>query len=127
MEKERRARCKEKIEIALKRIHNVEETLKEFENETFKLACYKAFQETTEAITDIIAMVLIDKKKNVEDDYTNIEKIKETINFDNNDISVLKEANGLRNRIVHKYNRTDDAIAKESINNLVPKNKINTK
>ena len=44
-----------------------------------------------------------------------------------NDTKILKEANGLRNRIVHKYNRTDDEIARESIESMLPeiKRRIN--
>lgn len=120
MELERKNRLKEKIEISHKRIDNIEETLGAFEKEISKLACYKAFQELIEALTDIIAMLLSDKNKTVEDDYTNIEKIKEVIEFEKRDVEILKEANGLRNRLVHKYNRTDDETAKESITTLLP-------
>ncbi len=63
----------EKIEIVDKRINNIEETLEEFKKETTKLACYKAFQEVVEALTDIIAMLIADSNKTVEDDYSNIE------------------------------------------------------
>lgn len=36
------------------------------------------------------------------------------------DAKILREANGLRNRVIHKYNKTDDNTAKESIINLLP-------
>lgn len=32
----------------------------------------------------------------------------------------LAAANGLRNHLVHRYNQTDDRIALESINSLLP-------
>lgn len=120
MEKERLKRYKEKIELVEKRISNIEETLQTFEKETSKLACYKAFQEVVEIITDIIAMILIDKNKVVNDDYANIEKINEIILFSKEEISILNEANGLRNRVIHEYNKTNDKTAKESINKLLP-------
>ena len=124
MDKERKKRYEEKIELGLSRIDIIEETINEFENEKLKLASYKAFQEVVECVTDVIAMILIDKDKVVEDDYTNTEKIKEIVIFKDEEIKIIKEANGLRNRIIHKYNRTDDSIAKESIINLIPKLEI---
>ena len=121
MEEERKQRCFDKIELAERRILKISEILNKFDDETFKLACYKAFQEVIEAITDIIAMILIDRKKSVGDDYSNIEKIKEIILLNEEEIAVLKEANGLRNRVIHEYNKTDDKKAKESISTLLPK------
>ena len=117
---ERKKRYKEKIELADKRIAEIEEWLPSVEDERSKLASYKAFQEVSEAISDIIAMLLKDKGELVEDDYKNIESLKTLKIIDENDVKILEDANGLRNRIIHKYNKTDDEIAKESINSLLP-------
>ena len=117
---ERKKRYKEKIELADKRIAEIEEWLPSVEDERSKLASYKAFQEVSEAISDIIAMLLKDKGKLVEDDYKNIESLKTLKIIDENDVKILEDANGLRNRIIHKYNKTDDEIAKESIKSLLP-------
>ena len=65
-------------------------------------------------------MILIDKKRSVGDDYSNIDKIKEIVLLDEKEIAILKEANGLRNRVIHEYNKTNDKTAKESIINLLP-------
>ncbi len=116
---ERKKRYQEKIELAEKRILEAEEWIP-LQDEKSKLAAYKAFQEIVEAISDIIAMLLKDKGKLIEDDYKNIEKITQLKMLDEKDAKILEDANGLRNRIIHKYNRTDDAIAKESIQNLLP-------
>jgi len=120
IDEKRKQRYKDKIGLALRRIEKIEEILQKFEDETIKLAVYKAFQEVSEAITDISAMLLIDNKISIEDDYSNIEKVKEILNFNDNEIEILKETNGLRNRVIHKYNKTDDKIARESINILLP-------
>jgi len=115
----REKRYKEKFELARERIGDVEILLGDFDNKFSRLACYKAFQELVESIFDIIAMLLKDHGKTVEDDYTNVEKL-ERIAINKKDADILREANGLRNRIIHRYNRVDDMIAKQSIENLLP-------
>jgi len=116
---ERIIRYKEKVELAEKRIEQIEEWMPISEEKT-KLACYKAFQEIVEAISDIVAMLVKDRGKLVEDDYKNIEKLAEIKLIEEKDVKILEDANGLRNRIVHKYNKTDDALAIESIIYLLP-------
>ena len=49
---------------------------------------------------------------------TNIERLEF---IDENMKKALMEANGLRNRLVHRYNQTDDLIAFVSIKELLPK------
>ena len=115
----REKRYKEKFELARERIGDVGILLGDFDNKFSRLACYKAFQELVESIFDIIAMLLKDHGKTVEDDYTNVEKL-ERIAINEKDADILREANGLRNRIIHRYNRVDDMIAKQSIENLLP-------
>ena len=67
---------------------------------------------------DIIAMVCKDEELVPRDDYTNIERLEF---IDENMKKALMEANGLRNRLVHRYNQTDDLIAFVSIKELLPK------
>ena len=116
----RKKRYKEKLELAEERINDIEILLKEFDDKFSRLACYKAFQELVEAIFDVVAMLLKDQGKIVEDDYTNVEKIEKEGIITKEDAEILREANGLRNRIIHRYNKTDDAVAKQSIENLLP-------
>ena len=116
---ERKKRYQEKTELAEKRIGEIEEWISS-SDEKSKLASYKAFQEVIEAILDIIAMFIKDKGKLVEDDYKNIEKLTEIRILDDKEAKILENANGLRNRVIHKYNKTDDAIARESIQILLP-------
>ena len=51
----------------------------------------------------------------VKDDYTNIEKLREKGIIDENKEDMMKEANGLRNRLVHEYNGLERTTAIESI------------
>ena len=67
-----------------------------------------------EAVMDIIAMLVKDLGAEVGDDYTNIEKIRELGYIDISLEEKLKKLNGLRNVIVHRYNKIDrDAIVEE--------------
>lgn len=116
----REKRYQEKQDLIEERILDVENWINDFSDKTKRLACYKAFQEVVEGLFDIIAMTLKDKNKVVEDDYTNIDKMEDLNILSKDDVMVLKEANGLRNRIIHKYNKTDDNTARESIDNIIP-------
>ena len=51
-----------------------------------------------------------------QDDYTNIENLSGKLDINED---VLKQANGLRNRLIHRYNKTDDRIAFNSIKEIL--------
>ncbi|MFQ6062517.1 MAG: DUF86 domain-containing protein, partial [Methanosarcinales archaeon] len=89
-------------------------------DERTKLATYKAFQEIVDAIMDIAAMICKDSKITPSDDYTNIDALYENRIISKNVQKTLIESNGLRNRLVHWYNKLDDALAFESIQTLIP-------
>ena len=91
------------------------------EDKKTRLATYKAFQEVVEACADICAMMLKDSKLLVNDDYTNIEKLAEKRMITRSIADSLKEANGLRNRLIHEYNGLSMSIAFESIISLIPR------
>lgn len=84
-----------------------------------RLAVYKAMQEAVEASTDVAAMILKDEGKLPKDDYSNIESLFELKVIDKKLKDALNEANGLRNRLVHEYNRLNDEVALESIQYLL--------
>ncbi|RZN44120.1 MAG: DUF86 domain-containing protein [Methanophagales archaeon ANME-1-THS] len=124
MKVERIKRYKDKINVILERGAHIREWVGESGAEEFihdektKLAVYKAFQEIVESCMDILAMVCTDEKIVPKDDYTNIENLKF---IDKRMKEVLIEANGLRNRLVHRYNQVDDLIAFVGIEELVPR------
>lgn len=122
MDEDRLKRYWDKIDLISKRSAEINEWTaipsKDFiADEKTKLATYKAFQEIAEACMDIVAMVLKDSRIPPKDDYTNIELLKNS-HFQN--VELLIEANGLRNRLVHRYNATDDLLAFRSIKEVLP-------
>ncbi len=124
MEVERIRRYRDKINIILKRNEQINAWTSEYSAEDFlsdektMLATYKAFQDIVEACMDMIAMLCKDRKVVPKDDYTNIEGL----DFVDKELKrALTEANGLRNRLVHRYNRMDDIIAFDGIKDLSSK------
>jgi len=125
MDEDRVRRYWDKINLVLKRSDEICTWTaiqpKDFiQDEKTKLATYKAFQEIVEACMDIIAMMCKDSKIPPRDDYTNIGLLKDRIPFEDMEQTLI-EANGLINRLVHRYNSTDDLLAFESIREIVPR------
>jgi uncharacterized protein YutE (UPF0331/DUF86 family) len=119
----RRKRYMQKLHHGRQRIELVEEWQKEkmSEHETKNLlAIEKAAQEVIEAATDLIAMILKDKSIPPTDDYTNIDRILE-LKFITKEIGrIMREANGLRNRLIHVYNDVDVGVLLQSIKRVLP-------
>lgn len=118
---ERYQRYLDKINLCESRIIHVKKWMSE-DNKELKtiLATYKGIQEIIESLTDIISMILKDNKSSVNDDYTNFKKIVERGILNKKDQSILDEANGLRNRLIHNYNGIDDEMAINSFKTLLP-------
>lgn len=123
MTRERRERYLEKTEKIETRVSDIETWIKDLTESEFerdkktRLAVYKAFQEATEAVSDICAMFLSDRGKVVGDDYENIEKASGNL-FSESLEQDLKNSNGLRNRIIHEYNGLTNKLAYNSIKQL---------
>ncbi|MEM2299190.1 MAG: DUF86 domain-containing protein [Thermofilaceae archaeon] len=71
-----------------------------------------------EAAMDICAMLVKDLGRRVEDDYTNIEYLREIGVIDEELATKLKMCNGLRNWLVHRYNRLDKKLVLESVDRV---------
>jgi len=108
---------KDRIDFIEKNLKNKKEFLK---NRILKKAIYKEFQETVEIVFDIIS--LITKKLGYfnEDDYSNLEKVKDEINLSEKTVKIIKKAKGLRNVLVHEYDEIIDALAFDSIKRFLP-------
>ncbi|HUS75723.1 MAG TPA: DUF86 domain-containing protein [Methanothrix sp.] len=119
---ERAGRYKDKLDTVFKRTGQVQEWLEETSPEDFleddktKLASYKAFQEAVEACLDLVAMMCKDLGIKSQDDYSNLERLEALATSSR---EVLIEANGLRNHLVHRYNRRDDLLALQSMKDLL--------
>lgn len=79
---------------------------------------YKEFQEAVEAAADISALVRRSLDSSAQDDYSNIDYLVERGIVAAGLGQPLKEANGLRNRLVHEYDGINDRIAYASIARL---------
>ncbi|KKK45267.1 hypothetical protein LCGC14_1166120 [marine sediment metagenome] len=93
-----------------------------FLNETSaerQFAIYHAFQIILEIVGDIAAMLVRDLQLVPKDDYTNVEYLKKKNIITTDLAKYVKDANGLRNRIVHNYNGLDDQLAYKGILNLI--------
>ncbi len=107
----RKRKYVEKIIYAEESIKKLEEWLPDAsKDEKSFAASAKAFQELVEALTDIFAMLIKDMNSIVKDDYSNIEKIREKKILDETEANICKEANGLRNVVIHKYNQVDEDL-----------------
>jgi uncharacterized protein YutE (UPF0331/DUF86 family) len=67
---------------------------------------------------DIVAMKLRDMGLKVDDDATNIEKIQAHGIITQAEADFLKEINGVRNFIVHRYNQVDMNIINEALSKI---------
>lgn len=117
MKKNRILRYREKIEVITKRKENISSWINGKDEKSI-LAVYKAYQEMIESFTDIFAMMLKDMGELVKDDYSNIETLRSKGFLNEDDEGLMKEANGLRNRLVHEYNGLERKVAIESIRRI---------
>ena len=121
METDRLKRYNEKLELINERKSEIKDWSDDFfEDKKSMLASYKAFQEVVESATDILAMMLKDEGLIPADDYTNIERAEGKKLIDKKMAEQLKEANGLRNRVIHEYNGLNNQIAHESMIEFLP-------
>lgn len=120
---ERASRYKDKLDLLFKRAGQAEKWLadasaKDFlQDEKTMLASYRAFQEAARASQDLVAMMCKDMGIRPQDDYSNLERLEALSPVSR---IVLIEANGLRNHLVHRYNKRDDLLALESMKDLLP-------
>ncbi|MCK4281983.1 MAG: DUF86 domain-containing protein [Candidatus Lokiarchaeota archaeon] len=123
MEKKRIKRYKEKLEQIEEFLNYLKDWTKDINKNDFiyklnireQLSIYHAYQIIIEAISDLAAMIIKDLNLIPKDDYTNINLLVKKQIISKEISLVIKEATGLRNKIVHKYNRLVDEIAYKGI------------
>ncbi len=119
MEEERIKRYNDKLEYLNQTISNLYEWTEGIDSRKFsesielqkQYGIYHAFQLSIESITDMVAMIVKDVKLIPKDDYFNIEIISNKKIITPDLATKLREANGLRNRIIHDYNGLNNEIA----------------
>lgn len=105
-----------KIEILERELEFIQSH--EITDEVTERAALYALQICIESGMDIIAMKVKDSGLVVEDDYTNIEKLIQENVISLQEGELLKEFNGIRNAIVHKYNRLDREMIKDALDRV---------
>jgi len=88
------------------------------ENDVTERALLYSLQVSIEISMDIVAMKLRDMGLKVDDDATNIEKIQGQGIITPQEADFLKEINGVRNFIVHRYNQVDMNIVNEALSKI---------
>ncbi|MBY8985320.1 MAG: DUF86 domain-containing protein [Candidatus Lokiarchaeota archaeon] len=127
MEEERIKRYNDKLEYLNQTIKNLNDWTESIDSTEFieqlelqkQYGIYHAFQIGIEIITDLISMIVKDVKLIPKDDYSNINIIKNKKIVNADLAAKLREANGLRNRIIHDYNGLDNKIAYSRLKNLL--------
>jgi uncharacterized protein YutE (UPF0331/DUF86 family) len=127
MEEERIKRYSDKIEYLNQTAENLCDWIGDIDSREFvesinlqkQYGIYHAFQIGIEIITDLVAMMVKDLRTIPKDDYSNIKILENKKIISSNLAAKLKEANGLRNRIVHDYNGLDNSIAYNRIKDLL--------
>jgi len=84
------------------------------------LIIQKAYQEVVEVSTDVLAMMLKDNELPPMDNYSNVKMAKDNHIISAESADVLREANGLRDRIVHIYNDLDVGLLIQSVKRTLP-------
>ncbi|MEA2055058.1 MAG: DUF86 domain-containing protein [Candidatus Thermoplasmatota archaeon] len=103
------------------RIEFIEKYLSEkiLEDRVLRKAVYKEFQEAVEVMSDICALARRGLNSSARDDYSNINFLVEKGILEKEMGKKLKEANGLRNRLIHEYDGVNDKMAYQSMKELV--------
>ena len=114
-------RLMEKVETVVERVEFIESHLSKeiLEDRILRKAIYKEFQEAVEAVSDVCAMVRRGLNSSAKDDYSNIDFLVDKGILEEEMGEKLREANGLRNRLIHEYDGINDKIACYAIRELI--------
>ena len=77
-----------------------------------------SLQVCVEVSMDVVAMLMRDLGLVAEDDYTNIEKLTREMVVDKEECETLKDYNGLKNSVVHRYNHLDMKYVEEGLSGI---------
>jgi uncharacterized protein YutE (UPF0331/DUF86 family) len=113
---QRKKRYLEKLEKFEEEYYFIKEH--EIVDEVTKRALLYSLQVCVDVAMDVVAMLVKDIGLNVEDDYTNIEKLLNHEVITKDEATLLKQYNGLRNAIVHKYDKLNLEVVKEGLKRI---------
>ena len=87
-------------------------------------ALFYRLQVSIDATMDIIAMLCKDFGISVKDDYNNLNELEKLKLFDKELLDYLRRCNGLRNILVHRYNKIDESIIINEKDDIIENLKI---
>jgi uncharacterized protein YutE (UPF0331/DUF86 family) len=103
-----------KLEFIVDRITILPKNVEE--NIFFLDALFYRLQVSVDAAMDVIAMLCKDLGITVKDDYSNIDELETLDIFSKEFSNELRRLNGLRNALVHRYNKIEEEqIIKEKV------------
>ncbi len=110
----------ERYQSKLERLCGEEEFIlsHRIEDEITERALLHALEIAVEISMDMVAMKTRDMGLKVEDDATNIEKITGEGIISKSEADFLRQMNGIRNFIVHRYNKLDMGIVNEALSKI---------
>ena len=109
----RRERYLEKLEVFERELQFIE--THRICDDVTERALLHSLQVCVEISMDVVAMLMLDIGLVAEDDYTNIEKLAKEDVLGKEEGETLKDYNGLRNAIVHRYNHSDMKYVEEGL------------
>lgn len=112
----RKRRYSEKLEVFEEEREFIK--VNALEDDVTKRALLYALQVCVDVVMDVVAMATKDLGLTVEDDYTNIQKLEKEKVLAKRDAELIRRFNGLRNAIVHKYNRLDLDAVQRGLNKI---------
>lgn len=115
MDELRTKRYKDKINYI---IDKVQDLSIEPKTKLEKEGIFYSLQTSIESTIDIVAMLVRDMGIQVKDDATNISEIIKKRNLGPELGEKLKQANGLRSIIVHRYNEINEQLILDSVNDI---------
>lgn len=102
----RKDQYKRKFNFIIDKITSLPEKFKE--NDYYIDALFYRLQISIDASMDVVAMLCKDLGITVKDDYTNLDELEKINILSKNITKDLRRWNGLRNVLVHKYNKIDE-------------------
>ncbi len=89
-------------------------------NRILRKAIYKEFQECIEAVFDIVSIIAKKIGFEVEDDYSNLERVKQKVGLSDKAVFYLKKTKDLKDALLYEFDEIDDNAAYNSIKKFLP-------
>ncbi|CAD5244268.1 type VII toxin-antitoxin system HepT family RNase toxin [Thermococcus camini] len=90
----------------------------EMKDDVTQRALFYSLQLCVDITMDLAAMLVKDLGMTVEDDYTNIDRLRKAKVISEDEAGLLRAYNGLRNAIVHKYDRLNLDAVREGLSRI---------